>query len=83
MRKWDLLLEISTKLDRIVVRQSSSVLQLLPSEDESLLLGWDSLFVLDQSFDVLDSDCGLCVQGDRPAEIWLFFLGNLIQLRLI
>ena len=33
----------------VVVRKSSSILQLLSSEDESLLIWWDTLFVLDLS----------------------------------
>ena len=39
----------------VVVRESSAVLELLSSEDESLLIGGDALLVLDLGLDVLDS----------------------------
>ncbi len=39
----------------IVVRQGSFVLELLSSENESLLVNWDSLFVLDLSLEDFDS----------------------------
>ena len=48
----------------IVVREGPSVLQLLPGEDQSLLIGWDPLFVLDLGLDVLDGVGGLNFQGD-------------------
>ena len=35
----------------VVVGEGSSVLQLLSGEDESLLIGWDSLLVLDLGLD--------------------------------
>ena len=38
----------------VVVREGSAVLELLSSEDESLLVGWDALLVLDLGFHVLD-----------------------------
>merc|ERR1712062_420521 len=44
----------STLLLDVVVGESSSVLQLLASEDQSLLIWGDSLLVLDLSLDVLD-----------------------------
>jgi len=42
----------------VIVGESSAVFQLLASKDQSLLIGWDSFFVLDLSFDVVD-----CVRG--------------------
>ena len=33
----------------VVIRESSSIFQLLSCEDQSLLVGWDALFVLDLS----------------------------------
>ena len=60
--------------DRIVIRQGSAVLQLFASEDESLLLRWDSFLVLDLGFDVLDGVCGFGLQSDGSAVISLFFL---------
>ena len=35
--------------------EGSSILELLTSEDESLLIGWDSFLVLDLSLDILNS----------------------------
>ncbi len=48
----------------IVVRQGSSVLQLLSSKDKSLLIRWDSLLVLDLSLDILDGISGFDIKGD-------------------
>ena len=48
----------------VVVTEGSSVLELLSSEDESLLIGWDSLLVLDLGLDVLDGVCWLDIEGD-------------------
>merc|ERR1719300_552129 len=49
----------------VVVRESSSIFKLLSSEDQSLLLRWNSFFVLDFGLDVLDGVIGLDVQSDR------------------
>merc|ERR1712029_347629 len=49
----------------VVVRKSSSIFKLLSSEDQSLLLRWNSFFVLDLGLDVLDGVIWLDVQGDR------------------
>jgi len=49
----------------IVVRQSSAVLQLLSSKDQSLLLWWDSLLILNLGLDILDGVIGLHIQRDR------------------
>ena len=48
----------------VVVRKSSSVLQLLSSEDQSLLIGWDSLLVLDLGLHVFNGVGWLDVEGD-------------------
>jgi hypothetical protein len=48
----------------IVVTQSATVLKLFSSEDESLLVGWDALLVLNFSFDVLNGVAGLDVKSD-------------------
>merc|ERR1712108_113659 len=48
----------------VVVGESSSVLQLLASEDQSLLIWGDSLLVLDLSLDVLNGVRGLDLEGD-------------------
>jgi len=48
----------------VVVRKGSSILKLLSGEDESLLVWWDSFFVLDLSLDVLDGVSWLDIEGD-------------------
>merc|ERR1712026_531386 len=48
----------------VVVGEGSSVLQLLTSEDQPLLIRGDSLLVLDLSLDVLDGVRGLDLEGD-------------------
>ncbi len=48
----------------VVVAKGSTVFKLLSSEDESLLIGWDTFLVLDLSLDVLNSVWGLNVEGD-------------------
>jgi hypothetical protein len=48
----------------VVVRKGSAVLELLSSEDESLLVWRDTFLILDLSFDVLNSVCWLDIEGD-------------------
>merc|ERR1719415_102563 len=48
----------------VVVGEGSSVLQLLSSEDQSLLIWGDSLLVLDLGLDVLDAVGRLNLEGD-------------------
>ena len=48
----------------VVVRKSSAILELLTSEDESLLVWWDTFLVLDLSLDILDGVSWLDVKGD-------------------
>lgn len=48
----------------IVVAKSATVFELLTSKDETLLIGWDSLLVLDLGFDVLDGVAGLNLESD-------------------
>jgi len=48
----------------VVVRKGSSILELLSSEDESLLIGWDSFLVLDLGLDVLNGVGWLDLEGD-------------------
>jgi len=38
----------------VIVTQSSSIFELFSGEDQSLLIWWDTFFVLDFGFDVLD-----------------------------
>merc|ERR1719232_21779 len=48
----------------VVVGEGSSILELLTSEDESLLIGWDALLVLDLGLHILDGVRWLDVEGD-------------------
>ena len=48
----------------VVVGEGSSVFELLSSEDESLLIGWDAFLVLDLSLDILNGVCWLDIEGD-------------------
>merc|ERR1711990_145 len=52
----------------VVVGESSSVLELLASEDQPLLIWGDSLLVLDLSLDVLNGVRGLDLEGDGLAS---------------
>merc|ERR1712157_240965 len=54
----------SRLLLNVVVGQSSAILKLLTSEDESLLVWWDTLLVLDLGLDVLDGISWLDIEGD-------------------
>ena len=48
----------------IVVGEGTAIFQLLPCEDETLLVGGDTLLVLDLSLHVLDGVAGLDLEGD-------------------
>merc|ERR1712003_576552 len=52
----------------VVVGESSSVLQLLASEDQPLLIWGDSLLILDLSLDVLDGVRWFDLEGDGLAS---------------
>ena len=48
----------------IVVGKGSAVLELFTSEDESLLVGWNTFLVLDLGLDVLDAVSWLDIESD-------------------
>jgi len=48
----------------VVIAESSAIFQLFTSEDESLLIWWDTFFVLDLSLDVFNWVCWLNIKGD-------------------
>ena len=48
----------------VVVGEGSAVLELLSSEDESLLVWWNTLLVLDLGLDILNGVSWLDVEGD-------------------
>ena len=52
----------------VVVRKGAAILELLASEDETLLVGWDALLVLDLGLDVVNSIRGLHLEGDSLAR---------------
>lgn len=52
----------------IVVGQSAAVLELLSSEDQTLLVRRDALLVLDLGLDVVDGIGGLNLEGDGLAS---------------
>jgi len=52
----------------VVVRKGSAVLELLSSEDESLLVWWDAFLVLDLLLDVLDGVGTFNVEGNGLAS---------------
>ena len=48
----------------VVVGKGSSILELLSSEDKSLLVWWDTFLILDLGLDVLDGVSWLDIEGD-------------------
>ena len=48
----------------VVIRKGSAVFELLTSEDESLLIWWNSFLVLDLGLDILNGVCWLNVKSD-------------------
>lgn len=56
--------DATTYLLDIVVGQRPPVLQLLPGEDQTLLVRRDALLVLDLGFDIVDGVGGFDLEGD-------------------
>ena len=52
----------------IVIRQSTAILQLLASENQTLLIRGNAFFVLDFGFHILDGVGSLHVEGDGLAR---------------
>lgn len=52
----------------VVIAQGPSIFQLFPGEDQTLLVGWDTLFVLDFRLDIVDCVRGLDFEGDGFAR---------------
>ena len=57
-----------TYLLDIVVAQRPPILELLPREDQTLLIWRDALFVLDLGFDIVDRVAGFDFEGDGFAR---------------
>jgi hypothetical protein len=47
----------------IVIGKSSAVFELFSGEDETLLVWWNSFFILDFGFDVVDGIGGFYLEG--------------------
>src|SRR5277367_4647473 len=60
-------MQIRLLLD-VIVRQSAVILKLLACEEQSLLFWWDSLFVLNLGFDVLNGGVIFYLKGDCLAN---------------
>ena len=52
----------------IVVGEGAAVFELLPGEDEALLVWWYALLVLDLRLDIVDRVAGLHLEGDSLAR---------------
>ena len=52
----------------VVVREGAAILELLASEDQTMLVGWDSLLVLDLGLHRFDGVRGLDFKGDGLAS---------------
>lgn len=63
----------------VVVRQRTPVLQLLPGEDQTLLVRRDALFVLDLRLDVVDGVGGFDLEGDGFAREGLDEAGGVVS----
>ena len=48
----------------VVVRKGSAILKLLTSEDESLLIWWDTFLILDLSFNIFNGVSWFDIEGD-------------------
>ncbi len=51
----------------IVVAQCAAIFKLLSGEDQTLLIRWNALLVLDLAFDIVDGVARLHLEGDRLA----------------
>lgn len=48
----------------VIIGKSATVFKLLSREDQALLIGWNTLFVLNLGFDIVDSIGRLHLEGD-------------------
>merc|ERR1712124_228286 len=49
----------------VIIRKCAAVLELLSCKDQTLLIRWDALFVLDLGLDVVNSVTGFDIKSDR------------------
>ena len=52
----------------VIVGENAGLVELLPCENESLLVAWDAFLVLNLSLDSLDGVLGLDIKGDGLAS---------------
>ncbi len=52
----------------VVAAEGATILKLIPSKDEALLVGGDSLLVLDLGFDIVNGVRWLHLEGDGLAS---------------
>ena len=52
------------RIGDLLIAQGATILELLASEDETLLVGGDTLLVLDLGLDIIDSVRGLDLESD-------------------
>merc|ERR1719330_214081 len=48
----------------VIIAQRAAILELLPCEDQALLIGWNTLLVLDLRLDIVDGVGGLHIERD-------------------
>ncbi len=65
----------------IVVGESATIFELLTSEDQSLLVRWDTLFVLNLALDIVDGVGRFDLKGDGLAREGLDEAGEIGQYR--
>ena len=52
----------------IIICKSAAIFELLPCEDQALLIGWDAFLVLDLRLDVVDGIVGLNLRKLKPLD---------------
>ena len=52
----------------VVIGKSASILELLSGEDQSLLIGWNTLLILDLGLDIVNGIGRLDLKGDGLAR---------------
>lgn len=63
----------------IVIRESTAIFQLFPSEDQTLLIWRNALLVLDFALDVIDGVGRFNLKGDGLSGNWRIISSNCHQ----
>jgi hypothetical protein len=66
----------------VVVTQGAAILKLLSGENQTLLIRWNSLLILDFGLDVIDSVTRLNLEGDGLARKGLDEAGDRMSVSL-